>query len=98
MKLEARGKYPGVKVHLDREECEAILQATPPSKGIPPGPQQRLTAFYFTLRGYLWDAIKKDPLLLEDRTEDQIKAELLAEKEKSEKKLALIAKGKDWKC
>lgn len=87
IKFERRGKYPGVKIHLDREECEKVLS----------GDKQVRKAVFKDITEQLHEHIKKDPTLLEERTEEEIKATLMKEFVESEKKLAHIKDGLDWK-
>lgn len=91
MKLEPRGKYPGVKIHLDEKETRDVLDIDDKAS-----------------TGKAWDFIVKLarkihklqndlPTLLEERTEEEIRAELEEERDKSIAKLAAMDKGKDWK-
>lgn len=88
MKLEPRGKYPGIKIHLDEVEVKALTNP-PPSE---------MEAFAFTTRlGKKIRALMAEfPDLLAPRTEEQIKAELQLELEKSQLKLAKMAEGAKW--
>jgi len=92
IKFERRGKYPGVKIHLDREECEALV-------GKPHNIPLTTKAFELAamIRKKLIRAIEEDPSILEERTEEEIKATLMKEYVESEKKLAHIKDGLDWK-
>lgn len=90
MKLERRGKYPGVKLHLDGEECEKLLSHESPFHG---GSGEILLMIYHQVQ----KAIEDDPTLLEERSEEEIKATLMKEFVESEKKLAHIKDGLDWK-
>ena len=90
MKIERRGKYPGVKLHLDGEECKAIQEVKFLNIiGMP--------KILITLVEKVKEAIKEDPSLLEERTEEEIKATLMKEYVESEKKLKHIKDGLDWK-
>lgn len=86
MKIERRGKYPGVKLHLDGEECKILM-----TDGLE---YCNLLLEVGTAVRY---AIANDPTLLEERTEEEIKATLMKEYVESEKKLAHIKDGLDWK-
>lgn len=95
MKLERRGKYAGVKVHLDGPECELILSdfsMTSQDKNM-----MREANFYLRLRKKLEELKKEFPDLLKDRTPEEIEVELKSEMLKSELKLDALSHGKDWK-
>lgn len=87
MKLERRGKYPGVKLHLDRGEC---LNLTSPHPFVR---DQMLWA----IREKVRDAIAEDPTILDDRTEEEIHATLSKEAIESKIKLEKLGKKEDWK-
>ena len=86
MKLERRGKYPGVKVHLEPEECSAVTDDV----GIccPP--------IIKKLRKLIKRAMKDDPSLFDDRTDDEIREELEVERDKSIEKLEKLNGGGKW--
>lgn len=92
MKIERRGKYPGVKLHLDGEECKALIDPNAPIAAWGIG-----NTIAKDIRKAVAKAIKEDPTLLEERTEEEIKATLMKEYVESEKKLAHIKDGLDWK-
>lgn len=96
MKIEPRGKYPGIKIHLDEKEVEEFIGLNPDGKAtvVSSGVGEALRK---RLRTKVKDLLHEVPWLLKERTSEQIIAELTIEKEKSEKKLAAIAAGKDWK-
>lgn len=93
MKLERRGKYPGIKVHFDPEECQQIcdrlewLSIYHPDNQIKP---------LRKLRKLIKRAIDDDPTLFDDRTEDEIKKELKIERDKSTARLKLMNAGGKW--
>lgn len=124
MELERRGKFPGLKAHFTKDECEAILALSARKKAIDkaikkkaeraalgkkPKPEldeiidgaEAVECDFVTwatpIARQIRKAIEKDPSILADRTEDEIKAELEAELKKSQTKLAQIAEGKEWK-
>lgn len=103
MKIEKRGKYAGVKVHLEPEECEAFLKlhADLVKSGKPPMSSIPYTPNYFTIAAKLGSKITKliehEPDLLKDRTPEEVKKELENEFESAKLKLDAIHKGKDWK-
>jgi hypothetical protein len=92
MKIESRGKYPGVKIHLDAEECELLLN-------IVHGKAKDKDAIHFSSKlGKKIDSLISDhPNLLKERTEEEIAATLMKEFTESKEKLASIKQGKDWK-
>lgn len=94
IKIEPRGKYPGVKLHLDKVECEALLKATTLSQA---GKMNHAAFFFAEVVKKLVHLLDEVPHLLEDRTEAQITAELQLEMDKSKAKLEAISKGTDWK-
>jgi hypothetical protein len=105
MKIEPRGKYPGVKVHLDEEECQELLKGAADN----PGGSKKgnggfmdhevriLAGFAVKLARKIRQLQIEMPELLDERTEEQIRKELEIERDKSAKKLAAMDKGKDWK-
>ena len=98
MKIEPRGKYAGVKVHLDGDEAGELLEffkSTSPAHKIKalPIPER----FALKLGNKINNLIGEMPNLLEDRTEEQIKEALEGDQEKIEAQLAAMEKGKDWK-
>ena len=95
MKIEPRGKYAGVKVHLDGEEAGIFLKWADGKWSSEPNPT--LIQFASKLGGKIQRLIKEVPNLLEDRTEEQIKEALEGDQEKIEKQLKALEKGKDWK-
>lgn len=82
MKLERRGKYPGVKVHLEPEECSAMVDGE--------------TTPHLKLRKLIRKAMIEDPSLFSERSEDEIQEELKEERDKALLKLSNIKKGKKW--
>lgn len=89
MKLEPRGKYAGVKVHLDGEECGEIIS-------IPPGAKDEMLSFYISLRKHILKLQKVRPDLLKDRTPAQVEAELKEEAAKATMKLAKAGVAGEW--
>lgn len=113
MKIEKRGKYAGVKVHLEPEECKPFIslfedhQKAGVSKGgmqagVPGTTTYSTNPTYISLAVSLGKKISKMlqeyPSLMSPRTEAEIAAELLEEKKAAEKKLAALNAGKDWKA
>lgn len=100
LKIERRGKYPGVKVHLGVPECQTLITAHDQLcvSGFVGAPSflHELHVLAIRIAKHVHRAHKADPDLLSERTEEEIIAELEKEKLKSEAKLAAIAEGKDW--
>jgi hypothetical protein len=103
MKIEKRGKYPGVKVHLEKDECEVLLAlaanyeiAYPKGSPILDGGSHN----YISLSAKMGRKIKlllaEEPNLLTERTEEEVIAALSKESIESAEKLAAIGKGVDW--
>jgi hypothetical protein len=86
-KIERRGKYAGVKIHLDGEQCKAILDL-----------HHTMEEIGLSIHNQLLAALEEDPSILEDRTEEEIKAELMIEAQKSILKLTAMQHGGDWKA
>lgn len=104
MKLESRGKYPGVKVHLEPDECEMVMDLArdlSQLKMLPyiveTGLVQGQTTSWFTVVAKMGKKmlalLKEHPDMLTERTPDQVKAALLKDQGKIEKQLAA---GADW--
>jgi hypothetical protein len=74
MKVQKRGKYAGIKVHLTPEECIAFTDY----------PHLSILERFRTL---LRQAIEDDPTLLQPRTEDEVHEALLREQEKATARL-----------
>lgn len=95
MKIEPRGKYAGVKVHLDGEEAEMFLDFV----GGAPTPIGANKAVKFASK--LGEKIRKlqfeVPTLLKERTEEEVKAALLKDQKKIEEQLKAIETGGDWR-
>ena len=105
MQVERRPKHAGVKVHLDGDECKAILDYCAHNTSSAPTltavvssnplafPYQHITKLGKKIKALL----AEEPLLLEDRTEEQVQAALLRDQEKITKQLKAMETGKDWK-
>ena len=84
MKLERRGKFAGVKLHLTAKECQDILSF------------KQNVMYYIPLYiqkdmgNLIKKAITKDPTILVKRTPEQIKEALENEQEKSEARLSAL--------
>lgn len=100
-KLEKRGKYAGVKVHLDGPECQALLDWYKGWKNQKTMSIVDSSGFPFEFTRPIAKAIKnllaENPDLLKDRTEAQIAEALAKDKAKIEKQQLAIKSKKDWK-
>lgn len=97
MKLESRGKYPGVKVHLDPEECEALLKLAE-ANFMGYGIEIKVPLSLASKMGKsIKDLLVEQPDLLKERTPEQIAAILAKESEKAGLQLNALKNGKDWK-
>lgn len=100
MKIEKRGKYPGVKVHLDPDECEAFsslasyAEKTEILKGTKPLSYLNVA---IKIGHKLLKIAKEDPSFIEERTPEQVKESLMKDKKKIEEQLNAMGTGKDWK-
>jgi hypothetical protein len=95
IKLERRGKYPGVKVHLDKDQCLVVQRYMTAPR--PDGAKAAFKALTAEIAETINALLTDDPSVLEERTEEQIIKELEIERQKSEAKLKKLAAGKDWK-
>lgn len=107
MKIETRGKYPGVKIHLDAEECQKILNGTTYYTGDNkiPGHDKGLGYYEFEIKALMpiaakmgkmiRDLLKENPRLLQERTKEEVLAILAKESEKSALQLATLKRGGD---
>jgi hypothetical protein len=97
MKLETRGKYPGVKVHLEPDECEiftACAKSADAGEFVPITAHRKLTV---EIGRKIIKLQEKEPTLLSERTPEQIAAILAKEVEAATLKLQRMKDGKDWK-
>lgn len=93
MKIEPRGKYAGIKVHLDGDEARMFLML----KALGPVEFTPISKFALTLGKHITKLVKEIPNLLEDRTEAQIQEALLGDQAKIAKQLDAMKTGSDWK-
>lgn len=99
MKLEPRGKFGGVKVHLDSKECQSFMDYAKEIHGKGGLINQNLSnPFQMTvvIGTKIAKLLAKHPDLLEDKSEDHIKEILMSEAEKAQAKLDLLNKGSKW--
>jgi len=100
MKIERRGKYPGVKVHLEPEEIAPFLALADDieAAGLHSGKKSTDTPDYITISIKIGKRIRKEmdthPDLLKERTPAQVKEALLKDQAKI---TAQLKAGKDWK-
>ena len=93
MKIEARGKYPGVKVHLDEGEVQSILNMKENY-----WKANLSVSFISKLAQKISVLLAEEPGLLTTRTPEQIKASVEEELKKLQEKLDAIIAGEDWKA
>jgi hypothetical protein len=86
MKLQRRGKFSGVKIHLTSDECRTVIGNTVCVMG-----DKDLETMIQRLVELVRKAIHKDPTLLEERTPEQIKRALLLEQEKATQRVDHLA-------
>jgi hypothetical protein len=102
MKVESRGKYAGVKVHLDANEAESLIKAAS-NLSDPKFYQADLISVAVPLKlakkmgEQIKDLLKENPDLLKERTPEQVAAILAKESEKAGLQLNALKNGKDWK-
>lgn len=96
MKIESRGKYPGVKLHLEPEEILAVLAIEEPLEDPANYMDGELTEESVKVLKKIIRSIKKlqkeTPNLLDERTPEQIAAILIKEAEKSQLQLDTLTK------
>lgn len=109
MKLEPRGKYAGVKVHLDGDECKALLSRFPDGypilqfgkavavSNIDAQAAKAGMKLGTKLASKIRELMGEHPGLLNDRSDDEIRLALEHEAEQAKLKLDKLAKGEDWK-
>lgn len=86
MEIERRGKFPGIKVHLDKDEVEMLK--SPDSQ-----PARNLV---MKLSKKISKQLIEDPSTLQQRSQDEIRTELETERDKAIEKLAKLSAGKQW--
>lgn len=93
MKAEKRGKYSGVKLHLDGPECEFYLKLSK-------NPTPKLFAEAGNIAVKIGAKIAKlqaeYPSLLKERTKVEIQHELEVELESADKKIKALKSGGNW--
>ena len=98
-KAERRGKYPGVKVHLDDKECKLLLgqYAYRKKNGLTQGVIDAALQFAKEVTKSIRELQTEHPDLLEERTPEQVKESLLKDQKKIVEQLSTMHSGKDWK-
>lgn len=101
MKLEPRGKFGGVKIHLDANETQQLLNATAaPFEGalhkVPVTNLQISAQLADRMGRKVRELMKEHTDLLQDKSPEQVAKELQLEIDKSQKKLQLLAGGNKW--
>lgn len=94
MNIERRGKYPGVKVHLDEKETREVLDVL--FKVMVTAPTQRAFKIVAKMAKLIDLELTKDPSLLDPRTPEEIRAELITERDKAIEKLSRLDAGIVW--
>ena len=94
MKAEARGKYGGVKVHLDGDEAGVFLAAYR-TGGI--NHVNEAHKFQVKLGEKIDHLLKEIPNLLDDRTDEQIREAMERDLAKIHDQQAAMGEGKDWR-
>lgn len=93
-KCERRGKWPGTKIHLGADTSQLLIDLyKTPTIDI----REDVYDLCISIGKCLSKLIVEYPDMLEDRTPEQVKAELENEFESSKQKLEAIASKKDWK-
>lgn len=95
LKIESRGKYAGVKIHLDAKDSQELLDwlkfyETQGNTNVATTPLKFAKAMAKAIKNLL----AENPDVLKERTPEQIKKAMLKDKAKIEKQLAA---GGDWK-
>jgi len=72
MKIESRGKYPGVKVHLEPSECETFLALYKDSKTIGAGNKGTYFGLAVTLGEEINSLLQDHPTVLKPRSDEEI--------------------------
>lgn len=98
-KAEKRGKYAGVKVHLDGPECKALLVWLEhrSKHGETVAINTEAVKFAKTIAKTIRDLRAEFPKLLEDRTEEEVVEALKKDQAKIVEQLGSIKNGKNWK-
>jgi len=96
MKVEPRGKYGGVKVHLDSEEVISFMEALPTAAFDHTHQDSVIPTLLYDLFKHTKKLLAETPDLLVDKPPDKVAEVLQYEAEKAAAKLAKLTKGEDW--
>lgn len=100
IKVETRGKYPGVKIHLDAEEAQQLIEACeliPGHYEAQPTPVSQSFGITKKMGMKIKQLLAQEPHLLQERSPEQIAAILAKESEKAALQLEALKTGQDWK-
>ena len=100
MEAEKRGKYAGVKLHLDETESQKLLDWNVKRKAgkvIAETISEEAIEFCKQVAKAIKKLQKEYPDLLKDRTPEEVKAALEKDQAKIVKQLGKMAIGGDWK-
>lgn len=106
MKIEKRGKYPGVKVHLEPDEVKLFMKVAE-GQQVANGGMKIEVPTYLTnptfssmvlkLGGKLINLVKEEPDTLSERTPEQVAEVVALELKTATQKMEALKGGKDWK-
>ncbi len=97
MKCEPRGKYAGLKLHLDEKESQEILDWYKLYKSGNAQDSPIPAAFCKNVAKAMKEILVEHPDMLKERTPEQIKEALLRDQKKIVEQLAVIKQKGDWK-
>ncbi len=92
MKVEPRGKFGGVKIHLDGEEAQTLTNWPDNSTF---ETDHAVLGLALKMRKKILQLMKEDPNVLTDRTPEQVQAILIKEAEKAQLQLQASLAQKD---
>lgn len=91
-KIEMRGKYSGVKIHLTGEESKLLLSWLGGSRDL-----NDAKTFTKAVAKAIRKLQEENPNVLKDRTPEEIAAALQKDKDKIEAQQQAMKSGKNWK-
>lgn len=97
IKVERRGKYAGVKLHLEPKHCEVFRKWWEQVQAGQDFDTSKIEHLSEKIGALINELFMEDLTLYQDRTEEQVKETLMKEYVESEKKLTHIKEGLDWK-
>lgn len=106
MHIERRGKYPGVKIHLTKDECLRLLDLIEQldqakATHAPAADALSRRGLYKHAKAVaraLQEELAHDPTILDERNEVEIREAMETELEKLTKKLAAFDAGEPWQA